>query len=186
MERVRLIYKSLSEVVNSNGVGIITLTDETESRALNIVCDQTLGRQLHMRTEAMESCRFLLPEVMLAMLSDYVDQLTLEIVIYDVNDGQFLTTLCNTDNLSERKIRLSDAILLHLIGDIPIYIEKQLMASLSMPYEANMTKISIPINTLNTEKLKEGLERAIEEENYLLASNIKDELNRRSHTNKTE
>ena len=186
MERVRLVYKSLSEVIDSEGVGIITLTDEDETRALNVVCDQTIGRQLHLRTEHAALCQHQLPEVMFALLTDYVDARSLEIIIYDVQDGQYLTTLCNTDNYSERKVRLGDAILLHLIGDIPIYIDKRLMMKLSMPYAEDMTRISIPINTLNTEKLKEGLERAIEEENYRLASNIKDELNRRNHLNETE
>ena len=177
MVRTQLIYKSLAEIVGSEGMGIITLTDELANRAVHIVCDQTMRNQLQMRAEQLDICNSMLPEVLMAMLSDYVDPKKLEITVFDIKDGQYLATLLNTDNFSIRQLRMSDAILLHVVGGVSMYIDEKLMASQSVPFQAD---ISVPINTLDTEKLKAELEKAVEEEDYRLASYIKEELNKRN------
>lgn len=180
MERFPLKYRSLSEIIGSaDGMGIITLTDESEERALNIICDKTMVSQLQMRANRLDICQRLLPEVLTAMLQEYVDLKKLELTVYDIKDGQYLVTLMNTDNYSIRQIRMSDAILLHVINDIPLYIEQKLMQAQSVPFHPYVERVSIPINVLETAKLREELDKAVEEENYLLASYIKEELNRR-------
>lgn len=180
MERIRLRYRCLAEIVgSSDGLAIVTLTDDIESRALNIVCDKTMCHQLQMRAKQLEICNCMLPEVMTAMLSEYVDLRKLEIMIYDVHDGQYVVTLLNSENCSIRQLRLSDAVLLHVIAGVPMYIDQKLMQSQSVPFQADMEKVSIPINALDNAKLQEELDKAVEEENYRLASYIQEELNRR-------
>ena len=181
MVRTQLKYNNLAEIVGSDGLAIITLTDEPASRAIHIVCDQAIRNQLQMRANQLDVCNSMLPEVLTAMLEDYIKKKKLEITIYDVKDGQYLTTLMNTDNFSIRKIRLSDAVLLHVVAGVPVFIDEKLMASQSAPFQPDMSKISIPINTLDTDKLQAELEKAVEEENYRLASYIKEELNKRNH-----
>ena len=158
---------------------VIMLTDERETRCLNIICDKTMSQQLQIRTGHLDICNCLLPEVLMKFLGDYVPVKKLEINIQNILDGQYLVGLMNTDNYAIHRIRLSDAVLLHLIADVPLYIDEQLMKMQSSPYTENQTKLSIPLNTLETEKLKEELQRAIEDEDYRLASNIKEELNKR-------
>lgn len=179
MARQRLKYKGLADIVGSEGMCVIMLTDEPETRCLNIICDKTMSQQLQMRTGHLDICNCLLPEVLMKFLGDYVPVKKLEINIQNILDGQYLVGLMNTDNYAIHRIRLSDAVLLHLIADVPLYIDEQLMKMQSSPYTENQTKLSIPINTLETEKLKEELQRAIEDEDYRLASNIKEELNKR-------
>ena len=179
MARQRLKYKGLVDIVGSEGMCVIMLTDEPETRCLNIICDKTMSQQLQMRTGHLDICNCLLPEVLMKFLGDYVPVKKLEINIQNILDGQYLVGLMNTDNYAIHRIRLSDAVLLHLIADVPLYIDEQLMKMQSSPYTENQTKLSIPLNTLETEKLKEELQRAIEDEDYRLASNIKEELNKR-------
>lgn len=179
MARQRLKYKGLADIVGSEGMCVIMLTDEPETRCLNIICDKTMSQQLQMRTGHLDICNCLLPEVLMKFLGDYVPVKKLEINIQNILDGQYLVGLMNTDNYAIHRIRLSDAVLLHLIADVPLYIDEQLMKMQSSPYTENQTKLSIPINTLETEKLKEELQRAIEDEDYRLASNLKEELNKR-------
>lgn len=179
MARQRLKYKGLADIVGSEGMCVIMLTDEPETRCLNIICDKTMSQQLQMRTGHLDICNCLLPEVLMKFLGDYVPVKKLEINIQNILDGQYLVGLMNTDNYAIHRIRLSDAVLLHLIADVPLYIDEQLMKMQSSPYTENQTKLSIPLNTLETEKLKEELQRAIEDEDYRLASNIKEELNKR-------
>jgi bifunctional DNase/RNase len=179
MARQRLKYKGLADIVGSEGMCVIMLTDEPETRCLNIICDKTMSQQLQMRTGHLDICNCLLPEVLMKFLGDYVPVKKLEINIQNILNGQYLVGLMNTDNYAIHRIRLSDAVLLHLIADVPLYIDEQLMKMQSSPYTENQTKLSIPLNTLETEKLKEELQRAIEDEDYRLASNIKEELNKR-------
>lgn len=181
MSRLRLKYKCIGEIVGSDGLAIVTLTDEPETRALNIVCDKAMRHQLQMRTGHLDICNSLLPEVLAMMLGDYVQVKRLEVTIYDIVDGQYKATLLNPDNFSLRQIRLSDAILLHFIAGVPLYIDEQLMNAQSVPFDEKQTRISIPLNTLETDKLKEELERAVEEEDYRLASYIQEELNKRKN-----
>ena len=95
---------------------------------------------------------------MTAMLSEYVDLRKLEIMIYDVHDGQYVVTLMNSENCSIRQLRLSDAVLLHVIAGVPMYIDQKLMQSQSVPFQADMEKVSIPINALDNAKLQEELD----------------------------
>ena len=45
--KIKLHYKSISEVVGVDDVGLITLLDELEQRQLNIVCDKFIDREQH-------------------------------------------------------------------------------------------------------------------------------------------
>ena len=50
----------------------------------------------------------------------------------------------------------------------------------SSPFDAEATGVSVPINTIDVKRLKQILGNAVEEENYELASQIRDELKRRT------
>ena len=54
------------------------------------------------------------------------------------------------------------------------------MQKQSTPYVPDTQGISIPINTLDDEHLSRELEKAIEAENYRLASTLHEELQRRN------
>lgn len=159
-------------------MAVIILTDIEEKRAISVVCDNIMKYQIGLRTSGgrMEK---LLPEVMLAMLSEYADTGKYEINIHSIVDGEYKTTLMNLDTLNPISIRLSDAILLSLVADFPIYIDNRLMHTQCSLYDGTTDRMAIPINTLDTEKLKEELNKAIETENYRLASHIKEEINKR-------
>ena len=77
------------------------------------------------------------------------------------------------------KVRASDAVLLSLISDIPIYIETSLMARQGTPFNKNATGASLPINILDNKMIEDALAKAIKDENYELASRISEEIKRR-------
>ena len=80
-------------------------------------------------------------------------------------------------------IRASDAVLLSLVGDIPLYIESGLMLRQSVPYNENSRGVSLPVNTISDEMLQAALDKAIADENYELASHLRDEKKRRNKRN---
>lgn len=160
-------------------MAVIVLTDVEQMRALTVVCDDMMKNQLSARESSVVARERFLPEVMLRMLSDNMDISRYEIIIHDIIEGEYNTMIINPDTLRSYPIRLSDAILLSRIGKIRIYINTRLMQKQSTPYNGNSNRMAIPINALSTEKLEEELGKAIEDENYRLASQIKDEINRR-------
>lgn len=179
MNRVLLKFKSISQIVGADGLSVVILTDPAEQRALSVICDKAMTEQLQLRITLLEHHHKLLPEVLLSMLLSQGSIEDYELMVYDVSDGQYKATLLNKTTLTLRAIRMSDAVLLALISDIPLYIKQELMDKQSSPYTPESNGIQIPINTLETQRLNEELEKAVKEENYRLASFIHKELKRR-------
>lgn len=50
----------------------------------------------------------------------------------------------------------------------------------STPFDETATGIAIPINTMDEPRLQMALKNAIDEENYELASQLRDEIKRRN------
>ena len=74
---------------------------------------------------------------------------------------------------------MSDAVLLNVISRIPLYIDENLMRRQCTPYDPEIRGISIPINIIDEKRLNQELKRAIEVEDYRLASYIHEEILRR-------
>jgi hypothetical protein len=177
MERVRLRFENIQQVVGNDDLSVIMLTDENRKRALSIICDGQMSRQLVMRLQSPDRCRQMLPEVLVQMLpGEY------EIMIYGIYDGQYQVVLEDRHHESYSRLRISDAILLNIISRYPLYIEESLMLHQSIPFDENAKGVAIPINTMDSRRLNMALERAISEEDYELASQLRDELKRRKGT----
>lgn len=178
MSKIRLVFKGVSEIVGSEDLGVLVLTDEKEQRQITVVCDKAMAVQAELRVHRLPLTQIMLPEVMCKVLYNQTD-VRLEILVSDIEDGQYRVLLYNTDTLEPQLIRASDAVLLSLAGDIPLYIEHDLMMRQSVPYRENSRGVSLPVNTISDGMLQEALEKAIETENYELASQLRDEQLRR-------
>ena len=179
MNRVQLFYKDISEIMGSNGFSVVRLTDVDEQRAICVICDKAMSDQMAIRYNHMPGREQMLPEVLLQMMADEGVG-DMELTVYDIVDGQYRVSLFNKRIHLLKSIRLSDAVLLHYIAHVPIYIDEDLMIRQSSPYSPGAHGISIPINTLDTEHLNRELERAIAEENYRLASHLHEEIKKRN------
>ena len=99
-------------------------------------------------------------------------------------DGQYKALLYDKSSADSFNIRASDAVLLHVAGQVPLYIEETLMDRQSVSSSSSQMKgIHIPINTLSEDMLKDALNKAVFEENYEMASKLRDELRRRELEN---
>ena len=49
MQKERLIFKGVSEIVGTEDLGLLILTDEAKERQITIVCDKTMAVQLELR-----------------------------------------------------------------------------------------------------------------------------------------
>lgn len=182
MHRVLLRFENLQEVVGGEELAVIMLTDEPRQRALSVVCDAEMTRQLLLRRrDSRDVCKTMLPEVLLQMLPTPYDELAsaYELLIVGLYDAQYQVLLMDVGSGASQRIRLSDAVLLTMISGIPLYIEERLMEQQSAPFDEQSRGVAIPINTLETDRLRVALQNAVEEENYELASHLRDEIKRR-------
>ncbi len=174
MVQVQLRFENIQQVMGSNDFSVILLTDLARQRALSIICDETMTHQIVLRANHPETCKNMLPEALVQMLPGQY-----ELMIYGIHDGQYQVVLQDKEFRNSVRLRISDAVLLHLISNYPIYIEEKLMKRQCIPFEENAKGVAIPINTMDTKGLNAALQKAVNDENYELASQIRDEIKRR-------
>lgn len=179
MTKERLIFKGVSEMVGTEDLGLLILTDEAKERQITIVCDKAMAVQLELRIKKIPITRIMLPEVLCRMLKNN-GGLDYELLIDNIIDGQYRTILYDKETMDTLLIRASDAVLLSIVANIPLYIEAGLMRRQSVMYNENAKGVSLPVNTISDEMLQAALDKAIADENYELASHLRDEKKRRT------
>lgn len=103
-----------------------------------------------------------------------------EVLIYKVVEGVFYSYLYfdKEGEIIRIDSRTSDAVALAMRFGCPIYTTKEILDEESMQWDDG-GPISVPITTVNMTMLKEALAKAVHDENYELASQIRDEMRRR-------
>lgn len=104
-----------------------------------------------------------------------------EVRISAVQAGMTYCHILYRENTTARLVRYckaSDGLILAYTFNCPITIHETLFEQQYMR-EVGDGSYSMPVNSVNIEALKEALKRAVEDENYELASQLRDEINRR-------
>lgn len=179
MKKERLIFKGVSEIVGTEALGLLILTDQSSERQISIVCDKAMAVQIELRLKRIPVTKIMLPEV-LCEIFKINESVNFEFFIDNLVDGQYRTFICNNKTGDKSMIRASDAVLLSLVGGIPLFIEESLMKRQSVIYRENSKGVSLPVNTISDEMLQAAFDKAIEDENYELASRLRDEKRIRS------
>lgn len=179
MLKERLIFKGVSEIVGTEDLCLLLLTDEAKKRQITIVCDKAMAVQLELRAKRIPITRIMLPEVLCNLLKNCSDA-NFELLIDDIIDGQYRAILYDDKTMAPTLIRASDAVLLSVVGGIPLYMESELMRRQSVTYNEHSRGVSLPVNTISDEMLQVALDKAIADENYELASHLRDEKKRRN------
>lgn len=186
MNKTRLIFHSIKKIVGAEDLSLLILTDMAKVRQLTVVCDADMANQFDLRIARIPVTGLMLPEALWNMMrmqtgSEY------ELVIYDVDRGRYEAMLVEQHSLQSVKLRASDAILMSYISSVPLYMEENLFMRQSFPFEEAPHKLAVPVNAISTDMLKKALDKAIDEENYELASHLRDELlNRKKNNNRQE
>lgn len=178
LDRIKLQVKGISEIVGSDDMALLVLVDEADERQLIVPCDNLVAQQVKNRLFKYPHQDELLPEAMWNFFSQNV-YIQAEIFIYGFQDGIYFTTLMDTLSGKKVKIRCSDAVLLSVVSNIPVYVTRKLMLTLSEPFQPNRTKVALPLNIISEALLRKSMQEAIESEDYETAINLRDELKRR-------
>ena len=102
-------------------------------------------------------------------------------IIKEVSDGTYIAEVQVLQNGQQSSFRTNaiEALILALAHRSSIYISQTLM-DLQYVHSSSKGSVTVPLNSLNLDMLKEALNVAIKQENYELASHLRDEIKRRS------
>lgn len=119
----------------------------------------------------------------------------IEVLIYKYDNGAYYSELLLRQNSVEFRIdsRTSDAVAIALRTESPIYTTEDIMRNFGVIFDDSDTPIKdqpkdknsdfVPedISHIHVESLKKKLEQAIQDENYELASMLRDEISNREN-----
>lgn len=178
--KVQVHFGGVSEIVGSSDIGLLNLLNEDETRELVVTCDKQMMYQFALRTQPVAGVDRLLPEVLYEVIRNQ-EGMHLEIDINDIVSGEYSAVLMNQDTLEEIPMRASDAILLSIIGKLPVYADAELMRRQGVVYHPQSSGMSLPVNIISDQMLQTAFDKAIKDENYELASLLRDEMRRRGN-----
>lgn len=180
MNKTRLILKGTVKLDGSEDLYLIFLADEANSRQLTMTCDHHVNYELGLRLTLQPMVSRCLPEALVQMLR-YASHDRYEVLFFGVREGQYDCMLFDCDTLDTVALRASDGVLLSVVSGIPLYIDTELFKRQSTPIpEKGSVSIAMPANIASMKMLKAALKNAVEHEDYELASQLRDEIKRRS------
>ena len=191
MDKIKLEIKGLSYSQASSGAYALILGEVEGKRRLPIVIGGAEAQSIAMELEKIKPARPLTHDLFKSFADAFNIKL-IEVIIYKFSEGVFYSKLlCSSDN-NELSIdsRTSDAVALairfgsdiytvaEVMNDAAIVIEEETDTEDTVEEEVEATGDN-PLEALSLTALDEELQKAVAEENYERASNIRDEINRR-------
>lgn len=179
-----LLIKSVSEILGIKDVALVSLVNATETRQIVVSCELEMRDLIMKYMTYRPETQMLFPSVVNDILATR-DKSSLEVRINGVKDGVYQTEIYDRLTQKSFPIRCSDGIFMSVACKLHIYASAEVMRLHSIPYVTGATKVGLPLSVLSEKLLKNSLQMAIETENYEMASNLRDELNKR-HKDKHE
>jgi bifunctional DNase/RNase len=197
MVKIKLDIIGLSYSQTQSGAYALVLAETGGKRSLPIIIGGYEAQAIAIELEKMTPTRPLTHDLFKSFADSFQVNIE-EVVIYNLVEGVFYAKLiCVKDGkFSEIDARTSDAIALAVRFKCPIYTFESILASAGILLDENneliadapetesieTKKIDTGMATMNMDQLEENLNQAIENEDYELASKIRDEINKRSES----
>lgn len=199
MEKVKLEIIGLSYSQTQSGAYALVLSEVNGVRRLPIIIGGFEAQAIAIELENMVPSRPLTHDLFKSFAEAFNIKVK-EVIIYNLKEGIFYSKLiCDKDGKEiEIDARTSDAIALAVRFKCNVYTYESIIGSagIQLDQEDEDADISAPIEEqkkspsgkkdktdlsgLNIKELETRLESAIEDENYELASKIRDEINKRT------
>ncbi len=197
MKKVRLEIVGLSYSQTQSGAYALVLGESAGSRRLPIIIGGFEAQAIAIELEKMTPTRPLTHDLFKAFSETFSIEVT-EILIYNLVEGIFYAKLICSDGTREVEIdaRTSDAIALAVRFNCPIFTYEFILKSAGIVLDDDaLPSIESPMATVedmttpeseykskSSEELKGMLQTALDDEQYELASKIRDELNTRKQS----
>ncbi len=190
MDKIRLEIVGLSYSQTQSGAYALVLSEVGGKRRLPIIIGGFEAQAIAIELEKMTPTRPLTHDLFKSFAVSFGIEVK-EVVIYNLQEGIFYAKLvCEKDGqLSDIDARTSDAIALGVRFKSPIYTFESILASAGILSDEFMDDdddetgdSDTPENefsNLTEDELQEQLQQAIDNEDYELASKIRDEIKKR-------
>ncbi|MDI9605849.1 MAG: bifunctional nuclease family protein [Bacteroidota bacterium] len=173
------------------GAYALIFAEENGIRRLPIVIGTPEAQSIAIVMEGITPPRPLSHDLICSIFKELGIQL-IEVVIHKFEDGAFFSELLLEQNGKEYRIdsRTSDAVALAIRTRSPIYTTREIMRNMAIVFDERPTTSSSEslsleesgeeeLSELRLDTLKNRLEAAVNEEDYELATRLRDEINRR-------
>lgn len=173
------------------GAYALIFAEENGIRRLPIVIGTPEAQSIAIVMEGITPPRPLSHDLICSIFKELGIQL-IEVVIHKFEDGAFFSELLLEQNGKEYRIdsRTSDAVAIAIRTGSPIYTTREIMRNMAIVFDERPTTSSSDssvmeesgeeeLSELRLDTLKNRLEAAVNEEDYELATRLRDEINRR-------
>ncbi len=197
MVKIKLDIVGLSYSQTQSGAYALVLGESGGKRSLPIIIGGYEAQAIAIELEKMTPTRPLTHDLFKTFAQSFQIGVE-EVIIYNLVEGVFYAKIiCSKEGkFSEIDARTSDAIALAVRFKCPIFTFENILASAGILLDENNeltadapesesieTKtVDTGMATMNMDQLEEHLTQAIENEDYELASKIRDEINKRSES----
>lgn len=192
MEKIELKIIGLSYSQTQSGAYALVLAEKQGSRRLPIIIGGFEAQSIAIELEKMKPSRPLTHDLFKTFV-EAVDVKIKEVLIYNLVEGVFYAKIVCDQNghLMDIDARTSDAIAIGIRADCPVYTFEHILSSAGIQLEDEIEAESTAIESVekeekqglsavSIEELEQLLQEAIDMEDYERASEIRDELNKRS------
>lgn len=193
MEKIKLEIVGLSYSQTQSGAYALVLSEEKGHRRLPIIIGGFEAQAIAIELEKMTPTRPLTHD----LFKNFSDAFAIsikEIIIHNLSEGVFYSRLiCEQEgSITEIDARTSDAIALAVRFKCPVYTFENILSSAGVQLDdPDTTEEAFSVShkveekdaeqpKLSLEELEEKLNQAIENEDYELASKLRDEINKRT------
>ncbi len=193
MEKIKLEIVGLSYSQTQSGAYALVLSEVNGNRRLPIIIGGFEAQAIAIELEKMVPTRPLTHDLFKSFATNFAIEVK-EVIVYKLVEGIFYSKLICEHNgtISEIDARTSDAIAIGVRFNCPVYTYESILASAGILLDENdidendflSESIEEPseediISSQTAEELENQLNQAIENEDYELASKIRDEIQRR-------
>lgn len=189
--RIKLSILGISFSQVQAGAYALIFAEENGIRRLPIVIGTPEAQSIAIVMEGITPPRPLSHDLICSIFKELGIQL-IEVVIHKFEDGAFFSELLLEQNGKEYRIdsRTSDAVAIAIRTGSPIYTTREIMRNMAIVFDERPTTSSSKsssseesgeeeLSELRLDTLKNRLEAAVNEEDYELATRLRDEINRR-------
>jgi bifunctional DNase/RNase len=198
MDKVKLEIVGLSYSQTQSGAYALVLAEAGGKRSLPIIIGGFEAQAIAIELEKMTPTRPLTHDLFKSFAQSFQIDVT-EVVIYNLVEGVFYAKIiCSKEGkFSEIDARTSDAIAIGVRFKCPIYTFENILSTAGILLDENSELVADTQSTevaaiekesetgiaaLDLEELEKHLTEAIENEDYELASRLRDEINKRSQS----
>ena len=193
MNKIPLDIIGLSYSQTQTGAYALVLGEKGGSRRLPIIIGGFEAQSIAVHLENMAPSRPLTHDLFVKFTEAFQIRVK-EVIIYNLLEGVFYAKLICDDGIREVEIdsRTSDAIALAVRYGCPVYTYEFILEAAGIKMEEEESEESLEEKTtpapkkqpeklteMSIEELEKSLNKAIDNEDYELASQIRDEINRR-------